>query len=198
MRKLALAISVPLLILWLVLSGSANQQSSDKTPEPYNQYNQRIGNRLFIGAEEATGTNDEIEQIKEEVMKAADAMSDSFKRKDKAGVLASLADDWAYTNERGESYGKEEWVADMMGTNLRFPYAHHIDIMWHVFGDSTVVETGRSESILLYKDKISHGPRRETAVFAKVNGHWVQASLHVGFPPAEQRHFTFPITALPR
>src|SRR4029079_11276643 len=102
----------------------ANQQSSDKTPEPYNQYNQRIGNRLFIGAEEATGTNDEIEQIKEEVMKAADAMSDSFKRKDKAGVLASLADDWAYTNERGESYGKEEWVADMMGTNLRFPYAH--------------------------------------------------------------------------
>ncbi|HEV7966127.1 MAG TPA: nuclear transport factor 2 family protein [Candidatus Acidoferrales bacterium] len=198
MRQVTLAFSVPLLILWLVLSGKANQQSTEPAQEPYNQYNQRVGNRLFVGAEEATGTNEQIEQIKEEVMKAAEMQADAFKRKDRAGVLASLADDWAYTNERGEVYGKEEWVTDMMGPNLRFPYAHHIDIMWHVFGDSTVVETGRSESILIYKDKISHGPRRETAVFAKVNGHWVQASLHVGFPPAEQRDFTFPLTAIPR
>jgi len=174
------------------------QQSTEQAPVPYEQHNERIANRLFIGAEEATGTNDEIEKIKEEVENAADMQREAFKRKDRAAVLAGLADDWAYTNERGEVYGKEQWVTDMMGTNLRFPYARHIDIMWHVFGDSTVVETGRSESILIYQDKISHGPRRETAVFAKVNGRWVQASLHVGFPPAEQRDFTFPLGALPR
>jgi hypothetical protein len=198
MQKRMFLISTLLLMVVLTLTLSSRQQLSAQAPVPYEQHNERIGNRLFVGAEEATGTNEQIEAIKHDVMKAAEMQSDAFRRKDRTAVLAGLADDWAYTNERGESYGKDEWVTDMMGTNLRFPYAHHIDIIWHIFGDSTVVETGRSESILIYKDKISHGPRRETAVFAKVNGHWVQASLHVGFPPAEQRDFTFPLGAIPR
>ena len=52
-----------------------------------------------------------------------------------------------------------------------------------------MVETGRSNSTLYYKGKVSHGPRRETAVYAKVNGKWIQASLHVGFIPSEQKDF---------
>jgi hypothetical protein len=198
MRNRLFLIPTGLLILVLILTLSSKQQLSAQNQVPYEQHNERIANKLFIGAEEATGTNEVIEQMKQDVMKAADMQREAFRRKDRAAVLAGLAEDWAYTNERGESYGKEEWVTDMMGTNLRFPYARHIDVLWHVFGDSTVVETGRSESILIYKDKISHGPRRETAVFAKVNGKWVQASLHVGFPPAEQRDFTFPLSAIPR
>lgn len=68
----------------------------------------------------------------------------------------------------------------------------HVDVEWHVFGDNTVVETGRSNSTLVYKGNVSHGPRRETAVYAKVNGRRVQASLHVGFIPPKQNDFTFP------
>ena len=41
------------------------QQSTEQAPVPYEQHNERIANRLFIGAEEATGTNDEIEKIKD-------------------------------------------------------------------------------------------------------------------------------------
>ncbi|MGH9355613.1 MAG: nuclear transport factor 2 family protein [Terriglobia bacterium] len=155
------------------------------------------GNLLFVGAEEVTGTNAQIEEIKAEVLKSSEARSAAIRRKDKAAVLASLADGWAYTNERGETYSKEQWVDDVIDGNLHFVYAQHVDVEWHVFGDSTVVETGRSNSILVYKGKISHGPRRETAVYAKIHGKWLQVSLHVGFIPAEQRDFTFPASALP-
>ena len=155
-----------------------------------------LGNRASAGPE-TTGTNAQIEEIKKELMKANQERRDSLRRKDKAAALATFADDWAYTNERGETYSKEQWVEDRIDGNLTFPYFEHVDVEWHVFGDSTVVETGRSNSILVYKGKVSHGPRRETAVYVKINGKWVWASLHVGFIPAEQRDFTFPASALP-
>jgi hypothetical protein len=150
--------------------------------------------------QEATGIDAQVEQIKKEVLKRGEDQSFSMKGKDAASVLRGMADNWAYSNERGQTYSKEKWVAerfDPSDKSLTFPYGQHVDVQWRVFGDSTVVETGRSNSTLVYKAKVSHGPRRETAVFAKVDGQWVQASLHVGFIPEEQRDFTFPAGALP-
>jgi hypothetical protein len=103
---------------------------------------------------------------------------------------------WAYSNERGETFGKVQWVNDEMTTNFHMPFAEHLDLEWHIFGGNTVVETGRSNSTLYYKGKVSHGPRREADVYAKVDGKWVQASLHVGFIPPGQKDFTFPVGAL--
>lgn len=182
----------------LVISMSGLLKAQNAQPAYFGPIHGGRGNLLFPGAEEVTGTNAQIEEIKAEVLKSNEERSAAIKRKDKAAILASLADDWAYTNERGETLSKEQWVDDVLDGNLHFLYAQHVDVEWHVFGDSTVVETGRSNSILVYKGKISHGPRRETAVYAKINGKWVQVSLHVGFIPAEQRDFTFPASALPQ
>lgn len=183
------------LVLVISVSGFAKAQKTQPTESNPNN-STRARSSLSVGPE-VTGTNAQIEEIKREVMKSNEERSAAIRRKDKAAVLASLADDWAYTNERGESFSKEQWVDDVLDGNFHFLYFQHADIEWHVFGNSTVVETGRSNSILVYKGKISHGPRRETAVYVKINGKWVQASLHVGFIPAEQRDFTFPASALP-
>jgi hypothetical protein len=150
--------------------------------------------------QEATGTDEHMEAIKRELLKRSEDQGFSMKGKDPAVALRGMADNWAYSNERGQTYSKEKWMAERFDTSdksLTFPFGQHVDAQWHVFGDSTVVETGRSNSTLVYKGKVSHGPRRETAVFAKVDGRWVQASLHVGFIPAEQKDFTFPAGALP-
>lgn len=192
MRQQILLISV-LIVITAGLAGAQASQSAYFGPMRGGR-----GNLLFVGAEEVTGTNAQIEEIKAEVLKANEERTAAIRRKDKPAVLASLADDWAYINERGESYSKEQWVDDVINGNLHFLYNQHVDVEWHVFGDSTVVETGRSNSILVYKGKISHGPRRETAVYVKTNGKWVQVLLHVGFIPAEQRDFTFPASALPQ
>jgi ketosteroid isomerase-like protein len=147
--------------------------------------------------QEATGTNAHIDEIKKAVLEMGKEQHEALRRKDAAGVLATMAENWAYSNERGQTYSREQWVAERIGGSLAFPYNQHVDVEWHVFGDNTVVETGRSNSTLVLKGKASHGPRRETAVYAKVSGKWVLASLHVGFIPAEQRDFTFPAGALP-
>jgi hypothetical protein len=150
---------------------------------------------------EATGTNLHISEINRDVTEFADGYESAMKKKDSTAILKEMAENWAYSNERGESYPREQWVAERVdpnkGKNLIFPFFQHVDIAWHVFGDNTIVETGRSNSTLYYKGRVSHGPRRETAVYTKINGKWVQASLHVGFIPDEQRDFTFPAGALP-
>jgi hypothetical protein len=151
----------------------------------------------MAGYQDARGTNAHIEGIKNDLLKALKERSDAMKRKDLAGALNVMGDPWAYSNERGQTFGREQWVNDFFTANFHTPFAEHVDVDWHVFGDNTVVETGRSNSTLLYKGKVSHGPRRETAVYAKVNGKWVLASLHVAFITAEQKDFTFPAGSLP-
>jgi hypothetical protein len=151
---------------------------------------------------EATGIDAGVLEIRDQLLKFVEEYDSAMKKKDSATILGDMGEVWAYSNERGESYSKEQWVAERVDTNkaknLIFPFAEHVDIEVHVFGDNTIVETGRSNSTLYYKGKVSHGPRRETAVYARVNGKWVQASLHVGFLPSEQRDFTFPEGALPQ
>lgn len=152
--------------------------------------------------QEATGINAHILALKEELLKAGEAYDADMKNADLKTTLADMSDVWAYSNERGEGYSAEQWVGERKDPNQRknlaFPFAEHVDITWHFFGDNTLVETGRSNSTLYYKGKVSHGPRRETSVFTKVNGKWVHASLHVGFIPLENRDFTFPPGALPK
>ena len=152
--------------------------------------------------QEATEINPHIEGIKAEVLKFGEENNSATEKKDSEAMLHHMADVWAYSNERGQTYSKEQWVSERVDVskakNLTFPFAQHVDVEWHIFGDNTVVETGRSNSTLYYKGKVSHGPRRETGVYAKVDGKWVQASLHVGFIPPEQKDFTFPAGAVPK
>lgn len=150
---------------------------------------------------EATGINNRIETVKAQVLEYGKKFGLALKKKNAAAALNLMASNWAYSNERGETISGQQWVAARVSPskakNLVFPFMQHVDVKWHVFGNNVVVETGRSNSILSYKGKLSHGPRRETAVYTKIGGHWVQASLHVGFIPQEQRDFTFPAGALP-
>jgi hypothetical protein len=154
------------------------------------------------GYQEATGINPHIWEVKQELEKASAVYDQDMKNADIATTLADMSDVWAYSNERGQTYSRDQWVAERKDPNakknLAFPFAEHVDIIWHIFGDNTMVETGRSNSTLFYKGKISHGPRRETSVFTKVNGKWVHASLHVGFIPLENHDFTFPSESLPK
>jgi hypothetical protein len=167
-----------------------------KQPDP-NSEPPKYPELQMAGYQDATGTDAHIQQIKKDLLDAVKARADAMKNKDLTAALKIMGDPWAYSNERGETFGQVEWVKDFFTTNFNTPFAEHVDVVWHVFGDNTVVETGRSNSTLLYKGKVSHGPRRETAVYAKVDGHWVLASLHVGFIPAEQKDFTFPAGSVP-
>ena len=165
--------------IWLV--AFVNAQSNVPRREPVKMFFYR----------EATGINAHIAGIGNDVTKFAEDYESAFKKKDSAEILGDMAENWAYSNERGESYPREQWVAERVdpnkGKNLIFPFFQHVDIEWHIFGDNTLVETGRSNSTLYYKGKVSHGPRRETAVYTKIDGKWVQAHfMWASFPRSSE------------
>src|SRR5579863_7574120 len=70
----------------------------------------------MAGYQDTYGIDPQIEEIKKEVLKAGEAQSFSMKGKDPVSLSKGMADNWAYSNERGETYSKEQWVAERFDT----------------------------------------------------------------------------------
>jgi len=135
-----------------------------------------------ISLSEITGTAPE--ETKKEILKIEEEHSLAVWNHDTATLNRLLADNWAYTNERGEVLSKEQWINNIKNQKFGMDTIIHDDIRMDQFGD-TVVLMGRSTSTLHYNDKVSHGPRRFELVFAKMNGNWKLVGHFVALVPAD-------------
>jgi len=111
------------------------------------------------------------EEKRSAVLKVEDEVNQALLHGDAAALSRIYADDLAYTNERGEILDKSQVLAGLQTGNIKLPTMDHDDIRLHVYGN-TVVLTGRSNSTLQYKGRISKGPRRFTNVYVKLDGQW--------------------------
>lgn len=93
-----------------------------------------------------------------------------------AGIFASLMDDRIVNNDerfgRGVILTKSAWVGNFSSGSHHHSTLHHDHVRLVVFGENTVVATGRSTSVLHYGGKLSPGPRLLTEVWVKLNGRW--------------------------
>jgi hypothetical protein len=135
-----------------------------------------------IALSEVTGTAPE--ETKKEILKIEEEHSMAVWNHDAATLNRLLADNWAYTNERGEVLSKEQWVNNIKSQKFGMDTIIHDDIRMDQFGN-TVVVMGRSTSTLHYKDKTSHGPRRFELVFVKMNGSWKCVGHFVALVPGD-------------
>jgi len=134
-----------------------------------------------IPLSEVTGTAPK--ETKKEILKLEEEHSLAVWNHDTATLNRLLADNWAYTNERGEVLSKEQWINNIKNRKFVMDATIHDDIRMDQFGD-TVVMMGRSTSTLHYNDKVSHGPRRFEVVFVKMNGTWKLVGHFVALVPA--------------
>ena len=135
-----------------------------------------------ISLSEVTGTAPE--ETKKEILKIEEEHSMAVWNHDTVILNRLLADNWAYTNERGEVLSKQQWINNIKNQKFVMDTTIHDDIRMDQFGD-TVVMMGRSTSTLHYNDKVSHGPRRFELVFAKMNGTWKCVGHLVALVPAD-------------
>jgi hypothetical protein len=135
-----------------------------------------------ISLSEVTGTAPE--ETKKEILKIEEEHSMAVWNHDTATLNRLLADNWAYTNERGEVLSKEQWINNIKNQKFGMDTIIHDDIRMDQFGN-TVVLMGRSTSTLHYNDKTSHGPRRFELVFVKMDGTWKCVGHFVALVPAD-------------
>src|ERR1700682_6330140 len=72
------------------------------------------------GYAEVTGIDAHIEEIKNDVLNFNARRRDASKKKDAAAWVSLLGDgdNWGYSNERGETFGKVQWVNDELTANF--------------------------------------------------------------------------------
>ena len=122
------------------------------------------------------------EETKKEILQIEEEHSKAVFDKDADTLNKLLADNWAYTNERGEVLSKEQWINNIKTRKFGMNNIIHDDIRMDQFGD-TVVVMGRSTSSLHYQGKESRGPRRFELVFAKLDGKWKLVGHFVSLVP---------------
>ena len=146
---------------------------------------------LHLGAQEKIRkielseiTGSAPEETKKEILQIEEEHSKAVFDKDGDTLNHLLADNWAYTNERGEVLSKEQWVNNIKTRKFGMNNIIHDDIRMDQFGD-TVIVMGRSTSSLHYQGKISRGPRRFELVFAKMDGNWKLVGHFVSLVPKD-------------
>jgi ketosteroid isomerase-like protein len=133
-----------------------------------------------IELSEITGTAPE--ETKRAILQIEEEHSKAVFDQDAATLDKLLADNWAYTNERGEVLSKQQWIANIKTRKFGMNNIIHDQIRMDQFGD-TVIVMGRSTSSLHYQGKESRGPRRFELVFAKLDGQWKLVGHFVSLVP---------------
>lgn len=135
-----------------------------------------------IPLSEVTGSAPE--STKREILKLEEEHSMAVWNRDGATLQRLLANNWAYTNERGEVLSKEQWIHNIETRNFGMNTIVHDQIRIDQYGD-TVIVMGRSTSSLHYQGKTSRGPRRFELVYVKIDGTWKLAGHFVALVPNE-------------
>ena len=128
---------------------------------------------------------DAPDSIKKEILDIEDEHHRAIQSRDRAALNRILADNWAYTNERGEVLTKAQWIANVVDRRLTFDTVAHDDFRIDLFGDDVAALTGRSTSTLRYEGKVSRGPRRFGLVWQKRNGEWKLLAHFVALVPQD-------------
>jgi hypothetical protein len=126
------------------------------------------GSTCIAKAQRALG-DDSVEEIKKEVLKVQDQMNEAIEKGDVDALDRIYADHIAYCNGGGDTPDRAAILAEVRSGEFKPIKLDNDDIQLQVYGN-TVVLTGRSNTILQYKGKISKGPRRFTNVFVKIDG----------------------------
>jgi hypothetical protein len=127
-------------------------------------------------------TGNAPEATKREILKLEEEHSKAVYDGDGAVLERLLADNWDYTNERGEVLSKEQWISNIKTRKFGMNTIIHDQIQIDQFGN-TVIVMGRSTSSLHYQGKTSHGPRRFELVFVKMAGTWKLVGHFVSLVP---------------
>lgn len=127
-----------------------------------------------------------VDQIKAEILKLRDQEAQAIKGKDARGLCSLMADGWAGTTEMGLTIHKAQYCDEVTDGELTFSSVHHDEVTFYVFGNDTVEEWWRDTSTMIYKGKTSHGPRKCSVVYARVNGHWMDVAHMTSLYTVEQ------------
>jgi hypothetical protein len=126
-----------------------------------------------ISLSEVTGNAPE--ETKKAILKLEEEHSMAVWNHDTATLNGLLADNWAYTNERGEVLSKEQWINNIKIQKFGMDTIIHDDIRIDEFGD-TVVVMGRSTSTLHYTNNPTGAKDRADQPTFRVGGHHWRSS----------------------
>ena len=125
-------------------------------------------------------------EIKSEILKLRDAEAQAIKNKDARGLCSLMADGWAGTTEMGMVMRKAQYCDEITNGDLTFPTVKREEVTFYILSNDTVEEWWKDTSTMVYKGKTSHGPRKCSIVYARVNGKWMDVAHMTGIYTVEQ------------
>jgi ketosteroid isomerase-like protein len=133
----------------------------------------------FVKAQEAAwlgGKGQNVDQIKKEILKLREDEAQAIKNKDARALCNLMADGWAGTTQVGMTIHKAQYCDEVTNGTLTFTTLKRDEVKFYVFGNDTVEEWWRDTSTMVYKGKTSHGPRKCSVVYSRVNGRWLDVA----------------------
>lgn len=127
-----------------------------------------------------------VDQIKADILKLRGQEAQAIKSKDARGLCSLMADGWAGTTEMGLTIHKAQYCDEVTDGDLTLSSVHRDEVAFYIFGNDTVEEWWRDTSTMIYKGKTSHGPRKCSVVYARVNGHWMDVAHMTSLYTVEQ------------
>ncbi|MGB7069029.1 MAG: nuclear transport factor 2 family protein [Pyrinomonadaceae bacterium] len=118
--------------------------------------------------------------MEQQVMKMGLNYADIIRRQDAAGVEAILADDYLFTNARGQVKTKAEDVEQYKTTPAKFEVFETSDQKVRVLGNNTAVETGTVRFKDAFHDGTAfEGSERYTTTWVWRGLRWQVAADHI-------------------
>jgi hypothetical protein len=127
-----------------------------------------------------------IDKIKADILKLREDEAQAIQNKDARGLCNLMADGWAGTTEMGRTIHKAQYCDEVTDGDLTFTSVHRDEVTFYVFGNDTVEEWWRDTSTMVYKGKTSHGPRKCSIVYSRVNGRWMDVAHMTSLYTVEQ------------
>lgn len=149
-----------------------------------------ISSAAVANAQEATWragkSTSNLDEIKRDILKLRENEAQAIKNKDARSLCNLMADGWAGTTEMGLTIHKAQYCDEVTDGDLIFSTVQRDEVAFYVFGNDTVEEWWRDTSTMTYKGKTSHGPRKCSIVYARVNGHWLDVAHMTSLYTVEQ------------
>jgi Domain of unknown function (DUF4440) len=143
----------------------------------------------YVNAQEAQwlgGKGQNVAEIKKDVMKLKDDIAQATKNKDAKALCNLMADGWAGTTEVGATIHKAQYCDEVTNGALTYSAVKRDEVKFYVFGNDTVEEWWRDTSTMVYRGKTSHGPRKCSITYSRVNGQWLDVAHMTSLYTVEQ------------
>jgi hypothetical protein len=127
-----------------------------------------------------------VNEIKREILKLREEEAQAIRNKDARGLCKLMADGWAGTTEMGLTVHKAQYCDEVTDGDLTFTSIHRDEVTFYIFGNDTVEEWWRDTSTMVYKGKTSHGPRKCSVVYSRVDGRWLDVAHMTSLYTVEQ------------